>query len=866
MQTSLLPDDDLPSIGEQVVASVRTGAAGHHSELWASAEHPLTPPAGVPAGEARSSRRLSPTWRHFFESTGAKAWAQMAARRAEVQRRVREDGATYNVYADGSQSTHEWPLELLPFIVQPPEWALIERGVLQRVKLLNTVLADLYGPQMLLREGLLPPSLVLAHPQYLRPAHGIVPRGGVHLHIAAFDLARGPEGRWWVLAQRLQAPSGLGYLVENRIIVRHQFPEAFSAMHVQRLGSALKGMLEGLLRLSAEGTAARVALLTPGPLSETYFEHVFLARYLGVPLVEAGDLTVRGQRLYLKAMHGLEPVHVLLRRVDDEWLDPLELRAESALGVPGLLQAVRAGHLVLANAPGSGVLESPGLTAFWPAVSQRLFGDDLLLPASTSWWCGESAVWQHQRARLGDFVVARTFPAAGGGEPLVVAPQTESGLRALASVIDGDPAAYTLQARVRPSQTPVWTDGSLEPRSAVVRVFACTDGRGGWHVLPGGLTRVESRLSGSPDPWLSMQRGNASVDTWVITSGPLDDTSVLPTPLTAEQLQGRDFAVTSRAAENLFWMGRYAERAENSVRLARMILDTLTSATPPSLAMLGQLAVGQGLVDAEVPSPVQSARVFERSLVEALSDAKDSSSVAFNLKALRASAQARRERMSPEHWRMICEAEDHFLQHFDSARLEGVASSDLAAVLARTATHLSAITGAQTDRMTRDNGWRLLSVGRQIERLDTLADTLATAFETDAYNTDEGFGLLLQLFDSVITYRAQFQARREVLPLLSVVIFDTDNPRSLAWVARTMHDRLRKLARTDAAWADEVLAKAPDPQTWSLRALGTVDDDGHYTLLVETLRECIAGVRELSDQIGRKLFSHVDSVHRAVWQ
>jgi uncharacterized circularly permuted ATP-grasp superfamily protein/uncharacterized alpha-E superfamily protein len=847
MQPSLLPDDPLPSPAELLRLAARPGSDGHFNELIAD----------------KAAARLRPAWQAFAQAAGTTAWARMADKRADVLRRVRDDGATYNVYADGNRSSHEWPLELLPFIIEAQDWKAIEQGVQQRTRLLDRVLADLYGEQTLLRDGLLPPSLVLAHPQYLRPAHGIRPRGGVFLHMAAFDLARGPQGNWWVLAQRLQAPSGLGYLIENRLIIRHQFPQAFAALHVQRLGASLKGMIDGLLRLSELGTASRVALLTPGPLNETYFEQVFLARYLGIPLVEADDLTVRGERLYLKAMHGLEAVHVLLRRVDDEWLDPLELRADSELGVPGLLQVVRAGHLVLANAPGAGVLESPGLAAFWPALAQRMLGEALLLPASTSWWCGEEAVWKAQRPQLPGFVVAPTFPDGRGSAAVIAALQDAAARERLAEAIDTDPAAYTLQARVLPSETPVWAEGTLQPRSAIVRVVVFTDGRGGWQVLPGGFTRVAAQYGPSSDPWLSMQRGSASLDTWVITEGKVDTTSLLPKPLTVSELRERPFAVTSRAAENLFWMGRYAERAENSVRLAQIALEALPSAAPVVREMLGRLATDQGLVPAEyaLTAGALTAVGLRRAIQDALRqpDGADSG-VAFNLRALHGCAHARRERMTAEHWRMIEQAQAHFCAQ---AQRPG---SDLLQVLARAATDLSAITGAQTDRMSRDNGWRLLSVGRQIERLDSLADTLATAFDTGAHDTDEGFGLVLQLFESVITYRERFQARREVLPLLALLVFDTDNPRSLAWVARTMRDRLRKLARHDPAWADEVLARAPDPLQWSLQALGTPDAAGRHHELIAALGDCIAGARELSDAIGRKLFAHVEPASRTVWQ
>ncbi|HSW22752.1 MAG TPA: circularly permuted type 2 ATP-grasp protein, partial [Burkholderiaceae bacterium] len=562
---------------------------------------------------------LAPPTRHwdaFFAALGPSASGgaagELAARAARVQRRVREDGASYNVYAQGSDASREWPLQLLPFIVGAGEWAAIERGVAQRARLLNATLADVYGPQTLLREAVLPPSLVFAHPQYLRPAHGVVPRGGVHLHVAAFDMARGPEGRWWVLSQRLQAPSGLGYLLENRLLVAQEFPEAFAELRVQRVAAAFGGLLNALRALSPAGERSRIVLLTPGPLHETYFEQVFLARYLGISLVEGHDLTVRDRQLFLKTMQGLERVHAVLRRVDDEWLDPLELRSDSALGVPGLLQALRAGEVVVANAPGAGVLESPGLAAFWPGVAKRLLGEELLLPASTHWWCGEDSVWQAQRARLPEFVVAATFPASAttqGFEPVVAADLDPAQLAALSARVDADPAAFTLQARVLPSHTPIWDGAAIDLRAAVLRVFALADGHGGWRVLPGGMARVAARRHGpqaadgpvdsngktksarqrSLDPWLSMQHGSASADLWVMTDGVVDATSLLAPPLSAADLQDQQRTVTSRAAENLFWLGRYTERAEFVLGVVRLALERLRSASPPVREWLGQL-------------------------------------------------------------------------------------------------------------------------------------------------------------------------------------------------------------------------------------------------------------------------------------
>ena len=861
MQSSLLADDDLPDAASLVAARAPRADPGVYDEWRGSSV--------AAAGTATPA----PHWHQFFSSLGNDGWADLSARARQVGRRVQDDGASYNVYADGNEGARPWPLELLPCIVPAHDWAIIEQGVQQRARLLDATRADVYGPQQLLREALLPASLIFAHPQYLRPAHGLYGSQQHHLHIVAFDLVRRPDGSFCVLGQRLQAPSGLGYLLQNRLLIAPQFQDQFAQLHVQRLAASFRLLLDGLIRASPAGERSRIVLLTPGPLNETYFEHVFLARYLGLTLVEGNDLTVRGSRLYRKTLHGLEQVHVMLRRVDDDYLDPLELRPDSQLGVPGLLQALRAGELVMANAPGTGVLESPGLAAFWPGVARRMLGQELLLPASTSWWC-EAAVWAGQRHRLEEFLVAPTFSDGGAGPQLVRQLGAEQRAE-LVRRIDADPAAYTLQAGVMPSQSPVWVQGSLQPRSAVMRVFALADGAGGWRVLPGALTRVAGANQGDHgrrsehDPWLSMQHGSSSVDTWVIAQGAVDQSSLLPQTLTAQDLETWPRSITSRAAENLFWLGRYTERAENSARLARLVLECLPEASAQVLGLLGELAQVQYLVGRDVPGPVKAARVFERALVDGLQADSGNGSVGHNLRQLRICAQGLRERLSPEHWKLIRELDAHFEQHLAdvlSAGLGQASSADVLGVLARATTHLAAITGAQTDRMTRDDGWRLLSVGRQIERLDMLSRALALGLEQRVHEADDGFALMLGLFDSLITYRAQFQARRELMPLLHLVVLDTDNPRSLAWVARTMRDRLRKLARQDGAWVAMAIDTLPRPEDWRLAELAQTDATGSPVGLIDRLRRCADSVQALSDEVSRHLFVHVSSPDRGVWQ
>jgi uncharacterized circularly permuted ATP-grasp superfamily protein/uncharacterized alpha-E superfamily protein len=683
-----------------------------------------------------------------------------------------------------------------------------------------------------------------------------VPACATRLHIAAFDLARDADGLWWVITQRTQAPSGLGYLLENRLIISRLFPEAFREMRVQRLAATYRALLESLLSQCPSGSDdPRIVLLTPGPYNETYFEHAYLARYLGLTLVEGSDLTVRDQRLYLKTLTGLEPVHGVLKRLDDEFLDPLELRADSTLGVPGLLQAIRAGNVLVANAPGSGFLESTALLGFLPALSKHLTGEDLRLPSLPTWWCGERAALDAVLPQLRTNVIKPTYVGAGAAAALgrTLGPRQ---LDEWAGRIARHPDDYTVQSFLPLSQMPTWNGERIVPRSLMLRVFAVSDGPGSWQVLPGGLTRIASAAL----EIASMQRGGSSADTWVLTDGEVDTTSLLHHfEHPSSEIAHRTRAVTSRAAENLFWLGRYTERAENTGRLARLVVECLNGedqSSQPLLAWLTEAAVANALVLPAVPPATQSRRVFERSVIAALAD-PESNSVGFNLTALRLAASAVRERLSLEQWNIIVQAEHEFLAGCRAAAERGDFSSvEAVRVLETLSGRTAAMTGAQTDRMTRDDGWRLLSSGRHLERLAFLASALSMAFETGAVHDEGGFEAVVALFDSTITFHAQYQQRHDIPALLDLLVLDRDNPRSLGWVAQTLRGRLAKLAGSAPGEKPEIARVIPDPQSWTLEALCEVDADDRYTALLGILQECVASAFQLSDDLSSQYFAH----------
>jgi uncharacterized circularly permuted ATP-grasp superfamily protein/uncharacterized alpha-E superfamily protein len=851
---SLFGADAEESPAALAAALAPPAAAGHFDELRGTA----APEPGQPPVE---------TWARFFEKLGRDGFADLNHRTVNLQRQVRDNGITYNVYADAGGPQRPWSLDLFPLIISPASWQQIETGVLQRVRLLESILADVYGPQKLLAANLLPTALVQAHKGYLRPMHSVVPAGGRHLHIAAFDLARDPQGDWWVVSQRTQAPSGLGYLLENRLIISRSFPEAFRDLKVQRLAATYRALLESLQAMCPNaGGEPRIVLLTPGPYNETYFEHAYLARYLGLTLVEGSDLTVRDQRLFLKTLKGLEPVHGVLKRLDDEFLDPLELRADSHLGVPGLLQAVRAGNVLVANAPGSGFLESTALLGFLPALSRHLIGEELLLPSLASWWCGERAAMESVLPQLGTAVIKPTYASPGAGAVLGKSLSRRE-LDEWAGRIVREPDEHTVQAYLALSQMPTWKSERggehIVPRSMMLRVFAVSDGAG-WRVLPGGLTRIAS----AELEIASMQRGGSSADTWVLTEGEVDTTSLLHHEHPSVDTPHRTRAVTSRAAENLFWLGRYTERTENTARLARLVLESLNGedqSSQPLLAWLSEISQANALVLPAVPAATQARRVFERSLIAALADSEESASVGFNLAALRSAAAAVRERLSLEQWNMIVRAGQEFERGCARCAEDGDYSSiEALAVLETLSGHTAAMTGAQTDRMTRDDGWRLLSTGRHLERLGFLAQALGTAFETGAVFDEGGFEAVVALFDSTITFHAQYQQRHDIPALLDLLVLDRDNPRSLGWVAQTLRGRLGKLAGSAANEIPEFAHRVPDPQRWTLEALCQRDEEDGYAQLLALLQDCVNAAYKLSDELTARYFAHSSDARHSV--
>jgi len=731
-------------------------------------------------------------WQPFHDLLKRTHRKDLNARLTSARRQIQESGITYNVYTDPEGQDRQWELDVLPQVMAAREWEHLESGLAQRARLFNLILEDLYGPQNLLHKGFIPESLVLGNSSFLRNAHGMTLPGKIFLHLYAADLTRSPDGQWWVIADRTQAPSGAGYALENRLIVSQVFPELFRSMGVLRLAGYFSTMRSALLAHAPKGDGAPLAVvLSPGPFNETYFEHAFLARYLGFRLVEGSDLTVADNKVWLKTIEGPLRIHAIIRRQDDSFCDPLELRVDSTLGTAGLMQCVRQGTVLMANPPGSGILEAGALMGYLPQLCEFLLGEPLILPSIATWWCGEPAAMQDAFDRYQHLVFKpadpnhRFYPIFGNTLSAARFQQLQNQIRR-------NPERYLAQELVLMSESPVLNTRSrfkLRPRGIGLRMHACITPQGDYAVMPGGLTRVSSS---SKSRIVSMQRGGSSKDIWVLGARHEDvQLTLLPNTFSPKDLVPFNTAVTSRVAENEFWFGRTCERCESIARLLRVALTTvlLESAEEDehpvfNMTKAWSLTTGEGDLEAE--------------LLAACTMESVGLGLANNLRQLSQQAFQLRDRLSADNWRVLNQIQHNpiFNKHVNIDQ----ALSWLDSVVL----NMTTLSGFALDSMTRDSGFRFLSMGRRLERM---------AFMTRAFNialnNPENHGLtwLLELCDSIITYRSRYMSQPEWLPVLDLLIRDESNPRAMMFQAKGLHDYLEKMeAKHGSCGREEVQA------------------------------------------------------------
>jgi uncharacterized circularly permuted ATP-grasp superfamily protein/uncharacterized alpha-E superfamily protein len=825
--------------------------------------------------------QIRPHWQHFADALDTLGPQALEERRREARRLIRDNGVTYNLHGDHLGMSRPSDLDLLPVLIRSDEWAALERGLMQRAELLNLLLLDLYGPRQTIHKGLLPAELIEDYPGYLLPCHGVkVAKDRPLVHYAA-DLTRTPDGRWRVIADRAENPSGGGYALENRVVLSRVLPSLFRDSHVHRLASFYRTMRRTLTGLAPHREGhSRVAVLTPGPQNPAHFEHAYLATYLGYTLVQGGDLSVRDGALWLRTLGRLERIDSLLRRVRDAWCDPLELREDSTLGVPGMLQAVRAGNLNLANALGSGVLEHPGLIAYLPTLCQELLGEELLLGDIPTWWCGTTEGLERALSGL-DTLVIKDAGDGRGGTTLFPAGMDAAKRADLSERIRAHPGRFVAQEEIVPSTAPSLIGGTIEPRPTILRSFLVAEDDG-YSVMPGGLSRVVP-LHSSDRPRSSL--GGVSKDTWVLASEPELRETLLVASDALSPAVVQDSEVSSRVADNLFWIGRYAERAEGLVRLLRVTIfklderpeqasgaaaecclrSLLEALTRQSLSFPG--FVGEG-ADGRIADPGPE-------ILSLISDPQRVGGLPQTLWALGQAAWSVRDRLSTDTWRVVNDVELRMREFSRHPPRELARALD---VLDPLITSLVAFSALTHENMTHNEGWHFLETGRRLERGVNIASLLRSTLVPVGTPAEENLLVeaVLGVTDSLITYRRRYQAGTRIGALLDLVFQDENNPRSLAYQLIQLDHLIDHMPR------GELVAGRTAAEKLVLRTLTGVrlaeldrlvrptpaeDGESHQrTGLDSTLEEIQDALASLSDAVSAQYFHHEEQPHSLVGQ
>ena len=792
--------------------------------------------------------RVRAHWQSFLAILAALGAEGLTRRFAAADRYLRGSGVFYRVYEDAAGIERPWPLSHVPLIIEPAEWRGLEAGLAQRAELLEAVLADAYGPASLIREGRLPAALIAGNPEFLRPLVGVAPPGGAHLRFYAVDVGRSADGRWWVLSDRAQAPSGAGYAIENRLALSRAIPDLYRTTRVERVAPFFQAFQAELSALSRQD-GAHICLLTPGPMSETYFEHAYLARYLGLLLVDGEDLIVRDDGVFIRTVSGLRRTEVLLRRIDADFADPLELNAASRLGVPGLLQAVRDGKIVIINALGAGLVEARAMLAFLPALAPIVLGADLAIPNVATWWLGSPEMREEMIKKLDRMVVAAAFESPVDGRSaseVLAAKLDDTERRALVQSIRDRGVDYVVQEAVTLSTMPVWRAGTLQPRPFTLRLFLAKVGER-WKVMPGGFVRIAESADARA---VSLQRGAATADAWVLSQGPVVETTLLPTPerMVVQRASG---LLPSRAADNLFWVGRYVERAEATLRLVRAMINRAAEADE---AAAPQIAAVSALLKAWDAVPDDSGDAPATFIARAaLARADLEGSLPQLVGAARSAASVIRDRFSPDAWRAISDLATMIAAPLPAGPAESAMIERVEAALRI----ISSFSGLAQENMTQLAGWRFLELGRRIERA-VLTCRLVRCFAPTAV-PDGGLDVLLELADSQITYRQRYVMVAARAPVIDLVMLDPSNPRSVAFQLDRIEAHLAALPRRDPTGRLSPVQQIAAAAATRLRTAEAAAVDDALLVGIEQ------SLMRLSDAVGSSYLTHNER-SESVWE
>lgn len=797
-------------------------------------------------------------WRPLVGALQTIPGATLNDRVERIYRQFQDSALAYGPEGDRAATEARRPFDILPLVLPNGEWQALTAGLAQRARLLDRLLADLYGERRVLTDRLMPAALVHANPRFLRPCAGLpAARGVSHLHIYAADVVRGVDGCWRVLADRVQAPAGIGFALQNRTVLARTLPEIFRAQAVQRIEPFFEQWRDGLAALASRRDGPpRIVVLTPGPFNAAYFEHIYLARQLGAKLVEGGDLTYRDGRIHVKTLGVLQPVDVILRFIDGDYCDPLELRGNSMIGVAGLLQAVRAGAVVVVNGLGASLVETPALRPFLPRLAEALLDESLAIPSVDTEWLGDPHAFAQLPERLDEVQVRPAF-ATRREELAFQAHIAETGREGVLDAVGRRPLAYVAEAKVRRSVTPIWTPDGLQPRPVTMRVFLVA-GDGGYSAMPGGLTQVPRPSASGIVPFDSVQ---VSKDTWVLIGEEHDGVALHRSPPPSIAFHHPPDELLSRNADDLFWLGRYTERLDNAARvmrstLLRIVVDQLSHGQHQELHLLIRIMAEARLMSATVADWLPDPSALRRAISEASSRGNGMQDI---YRAIQRIAQSLHDRLSGDMWQVVTG-----LLRYALERLDGDAQNvdRLISAFDHLVAAIAAFGGMAAENMTRGSGWRFLDMGRRLERGLYGTTVLKHVLATQGAELEIALSLALELFDSSITYRSRYLSAVQTASVLDLTLADGSNPRGVIFQLSTLADHLDVLAESlDPRERRHGNALARQAKAMLRAVAGEAIDGVDSDILVERLDAIRVRLMALSDAITRAYFSQVQIPH-----
>ncbi len=818
----------------------------------------------------RADRQVGTHWQPLLDSLDALTHEQRLERIERINMRVREIGIAHDLFADPNRNVQPWRLDLVPLIFPADEWAVLEKAVIQRGRLFEALLADIYGPQATLRDGLIPPELVFSDPSYLRACQNIQPSAG-RIQFFAVDLARDAQGAWHVADSHLETPAGIGYALANRTVLTHVSGDMFAASKAIRLSSYFEQLQESLA-VRANRPDPTIALLTPGPRHNDFFSHAYLARYLGLLLVEGDDLRVDDGLVHLKTLDGLQPIDLLVRCVASAYSDALELDPSGFLGPVGLVQAARRTPNLVANALGTALAENRGLGGYLPGVCRSLLGEELAIWDVKKWWLGDPVARAEVLANLDRYFIrsaceqtARPGRAAAARDPAALSAADRA---ALIDLVTFEGASYVAEEKSTLGTTPAYGPKGLEPTPFAVRVFAAAV-PGGFMVMPGGLAMT---VNPGASTALTSPEG-ASRDVWVVSDAPQPPFRSLWRPsIETQHMDHAARSLPSRAADNLFWLGRYIESADWSFRLLRNCLSRVEEDSGPHQdwqvmrSALNTQLERDGAPPVAVPPGLDDARAVAF-LARALMGSNDRTfALPQILGHVHRVASVTRDRLSLEAWRTLNAF--YVSRRWQPQSLPSSIGEQLDLIDAGLRV-VAAFNGLSHENMTRNFGWSFLDMGRRLDRADNLSRLLLTAFgQRTAGEEDTGrFLFVLELADSFITYRSRYRLKPLLAPLLELLVLDETNPRSIGFQLAALVSHLDQIPqsgtgrdRTDVQRT--ALGMLSDVRLAETSRLTEADEDGHRRALETLLSSEIARVPELTDALTRRYFSVVENKPR----